>query len=254
MPRVRVKTFSGVVCEQEIFTVSDRVKDAKKAPERLRFKTEEEREAHRAGISRRKHIRLVNENFSPRSLYSTLTFDNENEVHTFDEARHIRDLFFRRLKYKYTDAVIFIYMGRGKSTHRIHFHMISDGVPEEYIRKQWIYGEIVDVKPLREHNLYKNEVTGKMQDYGQDYTGLANYLFDHWTPEQGGHRWKQTRNTRKPDREEPEIIKRKYSENKPPKTPKGYILVETEVTKYGYMRFKYVIEPPKISKKKADSG
>ena len=86
MQRVKRRIFSGVVCEQEVFNVSDRLTDIKKAEPRPRFKTEEEREQHKIGISRRKHARLVNENFSPRSLYSTLTLDDENEVHTFKEA------------------------------------------------------------------------------------------------------------------------------------------------------------------------
>lgn len=176
MQRVKRRIFSGAVCEQEVFNISDRLTDIKKAEPRPRFKTEEEREQHRIGISRRKHARLVNENFSPRSLYSTLTLDNENEVHTFKEAKRIRDLFVRRLKYAFPDAVIFIYLGRGKNTNRIHAHMLSDGVPEEAIKKQWIYGSIVRIDHLREHNYYDGV------DHGQDYTGLANYLFDHWTP------------------------------------------------------------------------
>lgn len=245
MQRVKRRIFSGVVCEQEVFNVSDRLTDIKKAEPRPRFKTEEEREQHKIGISRRKHARLVNENFSPRSLYSTLTLDDENEVHTFKEAKRIRDLFVRRLKYAFPDAVIFIYLGRGKNTNRIHAHMLSDGVLEEAIKKQWIYGNIVRINHLREHNYYDGV------DHGQDYTGLANYLFDHWTKEQGGHRWKQTRNARKPDRETPTVAKRVYTESKPPRPPKGYILVETKSTKYGYLYFKYVLEPPKCKRKRA---
>lgn len=248
MLRIKKRTFSGVVCEQEIFTVSERVKDKKGAESRLRFKTEEERVQHRLGISRRKHARLVNANFSPCSLYSTLTFDDEHEVHTFDDAKRIRDLFVRRLKYACPDAVIFIYLGRGKSTHRIHVHMISNGVPENIITTQWRYGRIVDIVHLREHNFYGGK------DYGQDYTGLANYLFDHWTPEQGGHRWKQTRNTRKADEEEPTEIKREYSEEKPPRAPKGYKLVESKSTKYGYLYFKYVKESPLIKNRSSRKG
>lgn len=194
------------------------------------------------GISRRNHARLVNENFSPTSLYSTLTFDDENEVHTFEEAKRIRNLYVRRLKYAYPDAVIFIYLGRGKSTNRIHSHMLSEGVPEEIIRKQWIYGKIITCVHLRAHNFYNGI------DHGQDYTSLANYLFNHWTPEQGGHRWKQTTNARKPGQETPKEIRREYTENKPPRPPKGFKLVETISTNYGYLYFKYVREPGKAKR------
>ena len=76
MQRVKRRIFSGVVCEQEVYTVSDRA-NIKKAEPRPRFKDDEERAQHRIGISKRKHQRLVNENFSPLSLYSTLTFDDD---------------------------------------------------------------------------------------------------------------------------------------------------------------------------------
>lgn len=244
MRRVKKRTFSGVVCEQEVFTISDRVQDIRKAEPRQRFKTPEEREQHRINISRKKHARYFNENFSPRSLYSTLTFDVEHECHEYRDVKRIRDLFVRRLKYAYPDAVIFIYVGRGKSTHRFHIHMVSDGIPEDFIEKKWEFGSALRIEHLREHNYYNGI------DHGQDYTGLANYLFDHWTPEQGGHRWKQTRNAKKPEAEKPTEVKRNYSEAKPPRPPKGYIFVEAKSTKYGYQYFKYVLEPPKRKRTK----
>ena len=101
MRRAKRRIFSGVVCEQIVFSIPDRLKNLDKAEPRPRFKSEEEREAHKLAISRRKHNELFNENFSPTSLYSTLTLDDEHEVHTFDEAGHILDLYVRRLKYDY---------------------------------------------------------------------------------------------------------------------------------------------------------
>lgn len=113
MRRVKRRIFSGVVCEQEVYDIPDRLKNVRNAkPPRPRFKNEEEREQHRIGISRRKHTRLVNENFTPRSLYSTLTLSNEYEVHTFEEARRIRDNFVCRLKRAVPDAKINVRSGR----------------------------------------------------------------------------------------------------------------------------------------------
>ena len=129
MQKVKRRIFSGVVCEQEVFNISARIKEIKHAAPKMRFRDEEERAKHREGISRRKHARLINENFSAASLYCTLTLDDAHEVHTFSEAKKIRDRYIRRLKYDYPDAVIFAYLGRGKSTHRIHMHMLVDGVP-----------------------------------------------------------------------------------------------------------------------------
>lgn len=251
MQRVKTRIFSGAVCEQIVFNVPDRMKDIKKAQPRPRFRNEEEREQHRIGISRRNHARLFNENFGPTSLYSTLTFNNVYEVHTFQEARRLRDNYVRRLKYHFPDAKIMIYMGRGKGTNRIHFHMVSDGVPEEMIIVLWGMGGVVRVERLKEHNYYKGV------DHGRDYTGLANYLFDHWTPEQGGHRWKQTKNLVKPEKEPPTEVKRNYTEDKPPRPPKGYIFVESKATQYGYLYYKYVRKPEqqkRSRRKSAGSG
>ena len=238
MKKVKKCIFSGAVCEQMVFAVSDRTQDIKKAePPRPRFKTEKERQRHKDNISRRNHAQLFNENFSTSSLYSTLTFDVENEIHDFDEAKQIRRNYIRVLKRACPDAVIFVYAGRGKSTHRIHFHVVSEGVPENLIIEKWKYGSVRRISNLRAHNYYNGI------DYGQDYTGLANYLWEHWTPEQGGHRWFMTKNARKPEKEPTEEIKRDYSLAKPPRPPKGYMLVTAEQTPYGYLYFKYVIKP-----------
>lgn len=237
MPRIKRRTYAGGVCEQEVFTVPDRVKNLKAAEPIQRFKTEEERWKHKEGIAKRHHAGIVNATFSPQSLYSTLTMDNDHEVHTFEEARRVRDLFVRRLKYAVPDAQITIYIGRGKSTSRIHFHMLANGLTEVLIRDKWQAGSIVRIEPLRDHNYYNGV------DYGRDYTGLANYLFDHWTPEQGGHHYKATKNMRQPERETPTVVKRAYSESKPPRAPKGYKLVECKSNQFGYLYFKYVRIP-----------
>lgn len=65
MQKVKRRIFSGVVCEQEVFNISARIKEIKHAAPRMRFRDEEERAKHREGISRRKHARLINENFAP---------------------------------------------------------------------------------------------------------------------------------------------------------------------------------------------
>lgn len=236
--RVKKRIFSGAVCEQEVYTVSDRTGNVAKAKYKPVARTPEERERHNLMIARKHHARLINENFSPSSLYSTLTFDNDHEVHSWEEAARLGRLYQRRLRYAFPDAKICLYKGKGKNTSRIHFHMISDGVPEEVIKAQWIYGDVVDVEPLRAHNFYNGI------DHGCDYTGLANYLFDHWTPDQGSkHRYFATRNLRQPESEDAKVALRSYSPDNPPLAPKGYRLVECVQNRFGYMCFKYIKEP-----------
>lgn len=254
--RVGIKTmkkriFSGAICEQLVYNVPAGVRDFRaydpEKPRRKRFKDAAEYEAFKLKISLRNFIRIVHTNIHAGDLYSTLTFDNKWEVHTFEEAKRIRYNFVRALQRKYPDAVIFLVMGRGESTDRIHFHMLSAGVPEEFISSKWKYGKVKRIDEVRSHNWYNGV------DHGQDFTGLCTYLFNHWTEEIGGHRWFQTKNVKQPEEEKPTEVKIRggYSEKRAPVAPKGYKLVEAKSTRYGYLYFKYVVTPPKEHRKKA---
>ncbi|MBR3965444.1 MAG: hypothetical protein IKJ91_11765 [Clostridia bacterium] len=239
MRRVKKRIYSGVVCEQIVYSVSDRIKNIGKSSPRVRFKTEEERAAHRRGIARRRFARLLNENFTTNGIYSTLTFNRENEIHSNEEAKWVRKCFYRRLKYFYPDAKIVIVYGRGKNTHRFHLHMVSEGIPAEDIKRIWFYGKLEEWSYLREHNFYDDGKGGKI-DHGKDFTALAYYLFDHYTPEQGGHYYMSSRNLKMPDSEDVTEVKQNYTEDKPPKRPKGYILVSKKRTEFGFLHYKYV--------------
>lgn len=232
--RAKRRIFSGSVCEQEVYTVPDRTRSIKKAEPRPRFSCKEEYDEFKRQIARRNFARKVNATFSPRSLYVTLTLDRENEAHTYDEIDEIINPFWRRLRRLNPNMQAVLVKGRGKSTSRFHVHMVINGITEEQIREKWNVGKVARIEHLREHNYYNGV------DHGQDYTGLANYLFDHWTPEQGAHHYKGTKNLCEPEREAATEAKRAYSESKPPRPPKGYKLVEAKTTRYGYMCFKYV--------------
>lgn len=237
MKRVKKRIFSGAVCEQLCYNVRDGADVRKSEPPKPRFKDEADKARHRDEIARRRFVRKVNTNFDTGSLYSTLTCDQEDELHDFPSAKKLLRNFIRRLKRAFPAAVICAVMGRGKHTNRIHFHMLSSGVPEEVIRKQWIYGTVIRIEPLRGHNFYDG------MDCGQDYTALANYLFAHWTAEQGGHRYFFTRNAREPEVEPAKEVKTEYTMERVPRPPKGYILVAASKTGYGLTYYKYVRKP-----------
>lgn len=238
--------WSGSACYEVSFQLlPQRIKDVGKSKLKPRFETDEDRKEFNLKRARRKHAQEFNANFSPSSLYSTLTFDNDWEVHTFEEAEKIKKNFIRRLRYVAPDSVIYLYKGRGKGTNRIHFHMVSEGVPQEIIEKQWYYGKVVRIEHLREKNYYEGKY------YGQDYTGLANYLFNHWTEEQGGHYYFKTRNAKKPQYDEPEVVEFRYTEKRAPAAPRGYMLVESKATRYGFLYFKYVKKPKEKHYKKS---
>lgn len=238
--QVKMRVFAGEVCDQIVCRMPDHVNRAVKNP-RPRFKTDAEREEHCRQISKRNHALLINANFGPSSYFSTLTFSDAWEVYDFKDARRLRDNYIRRLRRRYPDAKLAIYMGRGKSTARIHLHMLSDGIPPEVITELWNYGSVKECKKFRDHNV--DRVTGK--DHGHDYTNLANYCFEHWSPEQGkGKRYYHTNNFQQPEREKPTLCKLHYYAEHPPRAPKGYIYTgDSFITSYGYMRFRYIIDP-----------
>lgn len=256
MIRVKSRIFTGVVCEQEIYTMSRNSGKGKNTAPRIRFATEEDRQRHKDYIARRDFVRLVNDNFTPDSLYVTLTFDNEHEIHcptrkmqkkdprcsealkeAYKEAREVASNYIRRLKRINKDVKIVLVMGRGEKSDRIHFHAIIDGITEEEIIKKWDMGYICRIENLREANYYEDV------NHGRDYTKLALYLLKHWEPDQGTHRFKKTRTVVRPEVESVKIVKRNYTEEKAPAAPKGYILVETKSNDYGYLYYKYILDP-----------
>lgn len=244
MPRIKQVTVSGNVLEQEIFYVAPNTQKLKEStPKPQNIKTDDEKEEYNRKQSLKRFIRIVNTNFSPSAFYVTNTFDDAHLPADFKGARRFLDNYFRRLQYAFPLMVAVAVMGRGKRSGRIHIHCIISGPDEKTIREKWTGGAVVRADPLREHNYYSGV------DRGRDYEALAIYLFNHWTDEQGnsGKRWKQTKTIQPPDKKKPTKPKRQYSIDKPPITPKGYILVEARESKHytgGYLCFRYVKEPP----------
>lgn len=233
------RVYAGVTMDQEIMLVHDpKDGDFAKARPKLRFKDDAARAKHRMDMARRRFIRGVNATFRPGDLYATLTFDDEHEVHTFGEARRVRDIFWRRLRRVNKEAVLCIVMGRGKTTGRIHYHMLSQGLTKEDIIRCWSWGMVLKpIRELRGHNRYDGV------DHGADFRGLATYLFNHWTEEQGGHYYKGTRNMRRAEPEDQREFDGICSETYPPEAPEGYIYVGCDPTPYGYICYHYVLTP-----------
>ena len=87
----------------------------------------------------------------------------------------------------------------------------------------------------------------------EDYTALANYLHGHWRKEFGGHRYKASRSCVRPEPEPATEAVRDYSLTRPPVAPRGYILVESRATQYGFLYFKYVWDPKNETHKRTGS-
>ena len=238
MLRYKRITRSGAVLEQEVYDIAPNTKNLQKwEPKPINVRTHDEKEEYNRKKSLKRFVRIVNTNFSPKSFYVTLTYDNKQLPEDITDAKRDLDNYMRRLRYLFPAMVAVAVTGRGKRSGRIHFHLIISGIDRETILQKWTQGSVKRAEPLRQHNYYNGI------DHGADYTGLAIYLFNHWTEEQGGKRWKQTKTIQQPGRDKPQKIKRRYSLKKPPITPKGYMLVEKRKSAFyssGYLYFKYV--------------
>ena len=242
--RIRRDISSGDVYTTEFYYV-EQVRNLKTSTLRPRFKNEDERILHRTNMSRKNFTKLVNTNFTPQGIFWTLTFDDSHLPENLEEAVKIRDKVWKKIRRNYPDGKIIWVMGYGKESKRLHFHVLTEKILPKYIKEIWTYGEIRRNDHLREHNYYEDS-NGNRIDFGRDYTGLANYLFGHWTEKLRPvckHHYKASRNLQKPDtaKEEAKPIKiNRYSKERPPKPPVGYKYVDFHYTKYGYMEFKYV--------------
>lgn len=239
----RRDTLSGAVLEIEQYTAADNVLNIKTAtPKEVKPKTPEEKEEHNRHKSEKHFIRVVNANFNAHAYYVTLTYDNEHLPESYADAQKQLRLYVRRLKYRCPKAKIIGVTGYGTRSGRLHHHLIIDGVNEEDILSKWIGGELVRAEHLKQNNIYNGV------DHGEDYTGLAVYLHAHTNCVTNGKRWVQTKTVEMPDEKPVKEIKRAYSEDKPPKAPKGYMYIGVTSCPYfasTYINFKYVRIPAK---------
>lgn len=238
MKRVKRRIFYGSVCEQEVYNVGDGSQSLQRR--KPRFETDEERREHREKIAFREYYRKFMATFNSGSLYSTLTFDRDHEIHTRWEAEDVLRRFVRSLQRLNPATQLSAHIGLG-DRGRIHLHMVSNGLTREQILSKWRWGEISRIE-----HLYETCKDENGQDIGADYVGLCKYLFEHRTPgKTTGRRYFATRNWNKPDEEAPVRTVREYTLEKPPRPPKGYKLVSATATRYGYLSFKYVkLAPP----------
>lgn len=238
--RYKRKTYSGVVLEQEVYFAGEGAKDAPDIERRLWHpKTEAEKKAANERQSQKRMTRLINSTFAVGGSYVTLTYDDKHLPETWEEAEKILKKYIRVIKYKFPNARIVAVTGEGRRSGRLHHHLIIAGAWESYIVKKWTCGSVVRIEPLRAHNYYDGK------DCGRDYTALALYLWAHSASRpKKGKRWVQTKNCVQPEAEKAQEIRRDYSAEKPPRTPKGYRFVYAYEGKNGYLLFKYVKDPP----------
>lgn len=119
--RHKRRLFTGAVCTQIVYTVSDGADPKTSRPKKPRFQSQEERDEFNSKQSLNRLVALMNANFTPTSLYSTLTLDAENEVHTAEEMRRVRDNLVRRMQYHYPEAKNRCFLRKRKNNQSLPF-------------------------------------------------------------------------------------------------------------------------------------
>lgn len=149
-------TYSGMVLEREYYPKPPQVKHTSLYdvlhPRREKTPAQKALACNRQSLQR--ITRTTNTNFTPASMYVTLTFDDEHHPANYDELRRIRDNYVRRLRAAYPNMKAIVVMGRGKDSGRFHLHAIIDGVPARAIAEKWDGGNVKRIEPLRAHNWY----------------------------------------------------------------------------------------------------
>lgn len=165
-------------------------------------------------------------NFRPGDLVVTLTYDDAH----LPESRKASEL---RLKYfRQQLAAHRLMTGQGlvmiwNTEHkhgdgRWHHHTVLNATGDDYdlIRRLWIYGSDIEIKPLR-------------VDKEKNYETLARYMCKEEGERLGQRKWSYTRNARKP-----EVETFRVEEDTTVQVPKGAteISVFSDSNQYGSAR------------------
>ena len=163
--------------------------------------------------------RLINANFYPGDLHTTLTYA---EVVSVEEAQHQLDLWLRRMRREFRKAgKDFRYIAVTEyEHHRIHHHVVMSYIDLPVITTQWTRGR----------------VRCTALDRSRSYRALAEYLIKETQktfrqPDNAlRRRWKASRNLIRPAVKREWVSVRELFRD--PKALKGYQLDEDSIRRY----------------------
>ena len=165
-------------------------------------------------------------NFRPGDLVVTLTYDDAH----LPESRKASELRLKYFRQQLTvhrvmtgQELVMIWNTEHKhGDGRWHHHTVINATGEDYdlIRRLWIYGSDIEIKPLR-------------VDKEKNYETLARYMCKEEGERLGQRKWSYTRNARKP-----EVETFRVEEDTTVQVPKGAteISVFSDSNQYGSAR------------------
>ena len=165
-------------------------------------------------------------NFRPGDLVVTLTYDDAH----LPESRKASELRLKYFRQQLTvhrvmtgqDLVMIWNTEHKHGDGRWHHHTVINATGDDYdlIRRLWIYGSDIEIKPLR-------------VDKEKNYETLARYMCKEEGERLGQRKWSYTRNARKP-----EVETFRVEEDTTVQVPKGAteISVFSDSNQYGSAR------------------
>lgn len=145
--------------------------------------------------------RILNCNFKAGDLWVTLRYSDDRLPETEEEAKAIAAKFLRKAKamlkkegkeLRYVMTTSSTRPASGEKA-RLHHHIVMDAVSWEAMQKLWP----------------DNEFTYRRLDNRKDYTGIARYMIENASKEDGKRRWSPSKNLKKPIYTEPIPVKLK---------------------------------------------
>lgn len=171
-------------------------------------------------------------NFRPGDLVVTLTYDDAHLPES-RKASELRLKYFRQqlAAHRLMTGQELVMIWNTEHKHgdgRWHHHTVLNATGDDYdlIRRLWIYGSDIEIKPLR-------------VDKEKNYETLARYMCKEEGERLGQRKWSYTRNARKP-----EVETFRVEEDTTVQVPKGAteISVFSDSNQYGSARvIKYLV-------------
>lgn len=193
-----------------------------------REKTSEVMKRYNRKASVRKFELMLAANFRPGDVVGTVTYDDsslpEDRKAADRKFRYFRQKLAAHYKSRGVEMVVFWSTEHKHGDGRWHHHFILPSTGDDYdaIRAAWIYGDDIELKPLR-------------VDKVKNYATLAAYYAKEAREQLGLRSWSYTRNAKKPVEEIDRV-----DDDFQLQTPDGVLVLEKTSIETPFGRFEYI--------------
>lgn len=222
---------AGILVKEAVYPRGSRYDSPKQRAAKRKMSSEAQKRMNAKYLKEKLEL-LLAANFLPGSLWVTLTFRDEDLPEDEDGVDAKMKLFLRRLRLaKRRARPVVCWRAEHKHSHddarmdgRWHVHCCITASGDDYdaIRRAWIYGDIVEIEPIRINK-------------EKSYAALAEYMTKEPLDRAGAHAWHITRNAKRP-----EVESFPVPDDTPLQAPKGAIIYEDAHESNCFGSFRYV--------------